>query len=522
MNNRWLPSTNNDHQSSFILPSSLTSLATSPFDQSFSSAGEELPPLHSESKTTALTTLRKPPTTLNSYIPRSIPKDTHHHLDHFFYHQLLQEEQQQQSNNNNNINQINSTTTTTTTMNVYYYKQQSESTVPETKSTNRGLSELDEVVQQSSSMQESASSKKEIIEDKEKSILFCGFNQLNNLFAVGTEQGFYVYSTHNLKERTRMLFHGGIGIVEMLFKSNIFALVGGGPRPAFPNDRVILWEDSQKKCISEISTGNKPIKAVKLHKNLLVVVLEDQVVVYDHDIKERSRNSTTDNPNGICAISPDTENIVLAYPAIQTGIVTVEHLSFTDKKFYIKAHDSKISQIALNKDGTRVATASEKGTLLRVFDTTTKALIKEVRRGSKQAHIYSIAFSDDSNFLCCSSETGTIHVFSLVDKTQNRTSSFSFVGGYIASIFNSEWSFGEYRGGDDGLGGIPTLCSFAPRKDDEQTIAINVLSGRGEIITLTFDVGAGQTTPSKVEKKSFLSNEPQTMVPLPTTSSPNL
>lgn len=299
-----------------------------------------------------------------------------------------------------------------------------------------------------------------------------------------------------------MTFNGGI------FNLNsIFALVGGGSKPAFAPDRVILWEDSQKKIISEISTGNKPIKAVKLHKNLLIVVLEDQVIVYDHDIKERSRDSTTDNPYGICAISPDTENIVLAYPSVQVGYITVDHLTIPNRKLHIKAHESKISQIALNKDGTRVATASEKGTLIRVFDTTTKLLVKEVRRGSKQAHIYSIAFSDDSNFICCSSDTGTIHVFSLVDNTQNRTSSFSFVGGYIASIFNSEWSFGEYRGGEDGLVDIPTLCSFAPRKEEEKTIAINVLTGKGEVVILTFDVSGGQTTPTNVEKKSFVSNE---------------
>ncbi|KAF0980439.1 hypothetical protein FDP41_013653 [Naegleria fowleri] len=357
-------------------------------------------------------------------------------------------------------------------------------------------------------MQDSGA-KHEIVEDKEKNILFFGFNQLNSLFAVGTEQGFYVYSTQNLKERTKMLFNGGIGIVEMLFKSNIFALVGGGPRPAFNPDRVILWEDSQKKCISEILTGNKPIKAVKLQKNLLVVVLEDQVIVYDHDIKERGRDHTTENPNGLVAISPDTEHIVLAYPSVQIGMVVVNHLSsFPEQKVHILAHNSKIAQIALNRDGTRLATASEKGTLIRVFDTKSKEMVKEVRRGSKQARIYSIAFSDDSNFLACSSDTGTIHVFSLVDKTHNRTSSFSFVGGYIANIFNSEWSFGEYRGGEDGLANVPTLVSFAPRKaEDDQTVSVNVLTARGEIITLTFDVsGAQQTSPTSVQKRSFLAN----------------
>ncbi|KAL9654058.1 hypothetical protein ABK040_011602 [Willaertia magna] len=432
--------------------------------------------------------------TATPFFPKNledIPKN--HPLDHYYYHQL---KEKRQDNNNN---------PTSETMNIYRYKSDNQEQSKSSNNRSGSLNELDEVVQQS--MQESSGVKKEIIEDKEKRLLFFGFNQTNNLFSVGTEQGFYVYSVYSLKEKTKMLFHGGIGIVEMLFKSNIFALVGGGKKPAFAVDRVILWEDSQKKCISEIPT-NKPIRAVKLHKNLLVIVVEDQVIVYDHEMKEISRSATIDNPTGIVAISPDTENIVLAYPAVQPGMIRVEHLSYGDKKNYIKAHESKISQIALNRDGTRLASASEKGTLVRVFDTSTGELVKEVRRGSKQAKIYSLAFSDDSNFLCCSSDTGTIHVFSLIDKTQNRTSSFSFVGGYIASIFTSEWSFGEYRGAEVGLLNVPTLCAFVPRKaEDDKELVLNVLTALGDMLTLTFDISSGNTAPVGIQKRSFLSNE---------------
>lgn len=88
-------------------------------------------------------------------------------------------------------------------------------------------------------------------------------------------------------------------------------------------------------------TGNKPIKAVKLQKNLLVVVLEDQVIVYDHDIKERGRDHTTENPNGLVAISPDTEHIVLAYVSTEIGLnlhllYSLKCLSLNVSQFYHK------------------------------------------------------------------------------------------------------------------------------------------------------------------------------------------
>lgn len=36
---------------------------------------------------------------------------------------------------------------------------------------------------------------------------------------------------------------GGIAIAEMLYKTNLVALVGGGPTPKFPSHKVVLWDD---------------------------------------------------------------------------------------------------------------------------------------------------------------------------------------------------------------------------------------------------------------------------------------
>jgi len=83
---------------------------------------------------------------------------------------------------------------------------------------------------------------------------------------------------------------------------------------------------------------------------------------------------TCPNPHGICVLNKD----VLASPSANIGEIRIKsYLHDTVANF--KAHEASLSVIAFNDDATQIATSSETGTLIRIWDTKDGTKIKEVR-----------------------------------------------------------------------------------------------------------------------------------------------
>lgn len=151
----------------------------------------------------------------------------------------------------------------------------------------------------------------------------------------------------------------------------------------------------------------------------VVVVLENRIYVYNfNDLRLIDAIDTCFNPKGICALSSDPSLSVLATPEKNKGQVKIT-IYEKNQSTLVNAHQSSLSCIALNFTGTLLATASDKGTLIRIFSTETGEPLQEVRRGSDKAEIYSIAFDKNSYWIACSSDKGTIHIFH-VTKTMSK------------------------------------------------------------------------------------------------------
>ncbi|XP_045618016.1 WD repeat domain phosphoinositide-interacting protein 4 isoform X1 [Procambarus clarkii] len=267
------------------------------------------------------------------------------------------------------------------------------------------------------------------------------------------DSGVRIYNVEPLAEKAHLCesLVGSVSHGEMLHRTNLLAMVGGGAVPKYADNTVLIYDDCTSRLVLEF-TFSAPVLAVRLRKDRLVVVCRRQIHVFSfpHSPRRLFTCETRDNPLGLCEVSPlpSADRHILCFPAHKLGAVQLVDLLTTESTvsqapLTVQAHKSELACLSVNREGTLLATASHKGTLIRVFDTARRVLLAELRRGSDPATLYCINFSGDSEFICCSSDKGTIHIFALKDTQLNRRSTFSRIG-FLGGYMESQWALANF------------------------------------------------------------------------------
>jgi WD40 repeat protein len=136
---------------------------------------------------------------------------------------------------------------------------------------------------------------------------------------------------------------------------------------------------------------------------------------------------------GLVAVATSASSTLLAMPGRQAGHVQLVSLppclphtpsASTQQGQYrspiILAHNHPLSTLACTANGSHVLTTSERGTLLRVWDTSRGRLERELRRGVDRADMWGVKFEDEvmegdtarkGGMVVGWSDKGTIHVW---------------------------------------------------------------------------------------------------------------
>ncbi|XP_023802496.1 WD repeat domain phosphoinositide-interacting protein 4-like, partial [Cyanistes caeruleus] len=123
-------------------------------------------------------------------------------------------------------------------------------------------------------------------------------------FCVAMDSGVRIFNVEPLMEKGHLDAEqvGSVGLVEMLHRSNLLAIVGGGSHPKFPDASVLIWDDAREgkdKLVLEFSFP-KPVLAVRMRHDRLVVALQSRLYVFSfpHRPTKLFEFDTRDNPKG--------------------------------------------------------------------------------------------------------------------------------------------------------------------------------------------------------------------------------
>uniref|UniRef100_A0A0R3RPJ0 WD_REPEATS_REGION domain-containing protein n=1 Tax=Elaeophora elaphi TaxID=1147741 RepID=A0A0R3RPJ0_9BILA len=354
---------------------------------------------------------------------------------------------------------------------------------------------------------------------------FVGFNQDATSLALGAASSYALYS---IKKTDKLdLIHESyrqfsddkkknaevseIMLIERLFSSSLLMLVSTqAPRKL----RIYHFQKNNEICAQSYTNT---VLAVRLNRDYMVVCLED--IVYIHTVKDmkvifkkfffiatmnkakmsfieadifpviHTIRDTPSNTSGIVDLS-STVNSFLAYPgSTNNGHVQLFDVTRLNSMNTISAHTSPLAALRFSYDGKKLATASTRGTVIRVFDTESGDRLYEFTRGVKRfVSIYSMAFSIDGNYLCSSSNTETVHVFRLeptaVPVNENEDDEEQ---GWVDYLSKQASSYLPTQMNDLWMRGKSFATARLPSVGKRNTVALPLINNKLQLLIATTD-----------------------------------
>lgn len=179
------------------------------------------------------------------------------------------------------------------------------------------------------------------------------------------------------------------------------------------SNTIYLYNFIQKKIENQLSVGGNIQNFYSSYNyacatfNLGAVVFSCNPLVLLYTLR------TPFLPNAIALVAPpkDANHCIFTHEdEINKGTLVVHRIPSSASYSSFRCSKSGIRYVSVSMDGKYIATTSEKGTIVRLWDIKGN-LIQESRRGFFSANIEHVSFSPDSLYFCVSSNHQTAHIF---------------------------------------------------------------------------------------------------------------
>ena len=205
----------------------------------------------------------------------------------------------------------------------------------------------------------------------------------------------------------------------MLNKSNITALVGGGNTPKFSKNKIIIYDNHQELVVRQIRF-NSEILNVKIRTDSIIGLISNRIYILNINTLETVDEIEIDTINNhLYGISYIHSVLILAFPQNKSkGKIQIEKYTIStkiNKKIkteIVNAHESNVVYLAVNNNGTLLASASEKGPHIRLFDTSNGALLAELKKG-RNGTLAHISFELNNEYIGYSNNIGKIYIYDI-------------------------------------------------------------------------------------------------------------
>ena len=193
-------------------------------------------------------------------------------------------------------------------------------------------------------------------------------------------------------------------------------IVGQNEILDFSPRKVTIFSTTSNSVICSTRSFQNKIQIVKANKQRMIILEKNLLHIYStEEMKSLHTLNIRNVQIGKIILSPccDKNNFICYSDSSDEGVVKIYDLNYLTYKTSITAHKSPISKMAINRRGDLLATCSNKGTIIRIFSLPIGEKIFTFKRGISNVQIYYMNFSNDSQKIIISSDSGTIHVFDL-------------------------------------------------------------------------------------------------------------